>query len=70
MTGPNNAEAQVRYGTCPDPECRYKSLFPLGPGVEKRLHCGMCGAIYRSGDGRTRRPRLLRAGAPAASPTR
>ena len=57
--------AALRFGLCPDPECGHPSRFPLGPGVEKKLICGMCGAVYRSGDGRTRAPRLLRAGSPA-----
>jgi hypothetical protein len=62
MTTQILAGSPVRTGTCPEPDCGHRSLYPLAPGVEARLICGWCGAIYLSGDGQDRGPRTLHLG--------
>jgi len=62
VTIQTSSATPVRTGTCPEPDCGHRSRFELAPGVEARLICGWCGAIYLSGDGRARAPRTLHLG--------
>jgi len=52
----------ARTSACTEPDCGYRSHFPLAAGQEARLICGWCGTVYLSGDGGHRAARTLQLG--------